>query len=102
MENKVNPFHKMLQDKKDIHEAIQNGVPLSELKHIKFVNPMENNLDSSWKYTTKVNIHIAELNLRNTYYRQGINDFKAKLIKALEEDIENEVAVEVIKNLKNE
>jgi hypothetical protein len=35
-----NPFVKMLQDKKRIHEAICNGTPIANLKDIKFVKPV--------------------------------------------------------------
>ncbi len=36
---KPNPFIQMIEDKKRIDQAIQNGEPLSSLKDIKFVKP---------------------------------------------------------------
>jgi hypothetical protein len=36
----VNPFVKMIEDKKKITQAIQDGKPLSSLKDIKFVKPL--------------------------------------------------------------
>jgi hypothetical protein len=35
-----NPFIKIFEDKKRIHEAIRNGQSLSSLKDIKFVKPI--------------------------------------------------------------
>jgi hypothetical protein len=37
---KANPFVQMIEDKKRIDQAIQNGEPLSSLKDIKFVKPL--------------------------------------------------------------
>jgi hypothetical protein len=37
---KVNPFIQMIEDKKRIDQAIQNGEPISALKDIKFVKPL--------------------------------------------------------------
>jgi len=37
---KVNPFIQMIEDKKRIDEAIQNGESLSALKDIRFVTPL--------------------------------------------------------------
>jgi len=36
----VNPFIQMIEDKKKIEKAIQEGEPLSTLKDIKFVKPL--------------------------------------------------------------
>jgi len=43
------------------------------------------NLDSEWKYTTKVNIAQAELLGRIGYYRQGASEFQERLLKVLED-----------------
>ena len=37
---KANPFIQMIEDKKRIDQAIQNGESLSSLKDIKFVKPL--------------------------------------------------------------
>ncbi|WP_316811482.1 hypothetical protein [Pedobacter heparinus] len=37
---RVNPFIKMIEDKKRIAEAIRNGKDLSKLKDINFVSPL--------------------------------------------------------------
>jgi hypothetical protein len=39
-ENKVNPFSKLMEDKKRIEKAVEENVPLSSLKDIKFVRPL--------------------------------------------------------------
>jgi hypothetical protein len=39
----VNPFIKMIEDKKRIVEAIRNGKDLSTLKGINFVSPIQSN-----------------------------------------------------------
>ena len=36
----VNPFIKMIDDKKKIDQAVQDGKPLSSLKDINFVKPV--------------------------------------------------------------
>lgn len=60
------------------------------------------NLDSSWKYTTKVNIHDGERLVRESIYRQGASDFQEKLIEILENrEAEDEPSIlELVKNLK--
>jgi hypothetical protein len=35
----INPFIKMIEDKKNIARAIEEGKPLSTIKDIKFVKP---------------------------------------------------------------
>jgi hypothetical protein len=37
---RVNPFLKLIEDKKRIAKAFKNGEPLSSLKDIKFVHPI--------------------------------------------------------------
>jgi len=63
------------------------------------------NLDSEWKYTTKVNIAQAELLGRIGYYRQGASEFQEKALKELEKIDEipdgRDAIAEVIKVLKN-
>jgi hypothetical protein len=36
----ANPFVKLLKDKERIAKAVENGLPLSSLKDIKFVRPV--------------------------------------------------------------
>jgi hypothetical protein len=40
-EKPYNLFRQILEDQRRIEEAISNGVPLSSLKGIKFVNPLK-------------------------------------------------------------
>lgn len=40
-EKPYNLIRQMLEDQRRIEEAISNGVPLSSLKGIKFVNPLK-------------------------------------------------------------
>jgi hypothetical protein len=63
---------------------------------------MSKELDSSWKYTTKVNIASAENLLRNEYYRQGASDFQTRLIEVLEDRMEADDPniLELVKELK--
>ena len=37
---KVNPFKKLMEDKHRIADAVNNGLPLSTLKDIKFITPL--------------------------------------------------------------
>ena len=65
---------------------------------------MNNNLDSSWKYTTKVNISPIELVGRNNAYRDGAADFQSRLIEEFTKTMEREYGfdelIEVVKKLK--
>lgn len=39
-EKKVNPFSKLMEDKKRIAQAVSDSISLSSLKDIKFVRPL--------------------------------------------------------------
>lgn len=62
------------------------------------------NLDSSWKYTTKVGIAPGELLVRESLYRQGASEFQEKALSELNklsEDITGlDEVLNIIKGLK--